>query len=65
MLLTIFAQLQGLLQSKFQLNLNLLTGVIAPQMGPIGSSRKKRSCFFWVKSRAANNHKQKLGIRKV
>ena len=62
MLLTIFAQLQGLLQS---INLNLLTGVIAPQMGPIGSSRKKRSCFFWVKSRAANNHKQKLGIRKV
>ena len=53
------------LQPKFQLNFNLLTVVNAPQMGPIGSLRKKGSCFFWVKSRAANNHKQKLGIRKV
>ena len=54
------------LWSKFQLNLTLFTGVVAPQKTQNGISWTNNSkCFFRVKLRTANTRKLELGIQQL
>ena len=53
---------------KYQLDQTLFTGVIAhknKKEAQIGPEPKKRSGFFWIKSKTTNTQKMKLDTQKV